>query len=144
MTTAPAKSCSWSASSIGLTFQMGCIGTSSSSTDTSDINLSFPLLLHVISSFCVYPAFDMVKDPYTSLDNLIGMGFERLLTSGLDSTALEGLPVIKELVEKVSSFSLRSYSTSIFLFLFFFSSFPLSASSFLFPLSSFNLISFNF
>lgn len=103
---------------------MGCIGTSSSSTDTSDINLSFPLLLHVISSFCVFPAFDMVKDPHTSLDNLIGMGFERLLTSGLDSTALEGLPVIKELVEKVSSFSLRSYSTSIFLFLFFFSSFP--------------------
>ncbi|XP_031567091.1 copper homeostasis protein cutC homolog [Actinia tenebrosa] len=42
-------------------------------------------------------AFDMVKDPKESLEDLIHIGFERVLTSGLDSTVLDGLPVIKEL-----------------------------------------------
>ncbi|KAG7462458.1 hypothetical protein MATL_G00185080 [Megalops atlanticus] len=45
-------------------------------------------------------AFDMVRDPATSLETLITLGFERVLTSGCDSSALEGLPVIKRLVEQ--------------------------------------------
>ncbi|XP_048406788.1 copper homeostasis protein cutC homolog isoform X2 [Stegostoma tigrinum] len=45
-------------------------------------------------------AFDMVRDPTTSLECLISLGFERVLTSGCDSTALEGLPTIKRLVEQ--------------------------------------------
>ncbi|XP_072335795.1 copper homeostasis protein cutC homolog isoform X3 [Scyliorhinus torazame] len=45
-------------------------------------------------------AFDMVHDPTTVLECLISMGFERVLTSGCDSTALEGLPIIKRLVEQ--------------------------------------------
>ena len=43
----------------------------------------------------------MVKDPYTSLEIVINLGFERILTSGQDSSALEGLPTIKYLIEKV-------------------------------------------
>ena len=43
-------------------------------------------------------AFDMVRDPFQALDTLVSMGFTRVLTSGLDSTALEGLPLIKRLV----------------------------------------------
>lgn len=43
----------------------------------------------------------MVKDPFTSLEILIKLGFERVLTSGQDSSVLEGLPTIKQLVEKV-------------------------------------------
>ena len=43
-------------------------------------------------------AFDMVRDPFQALDTLASMGFSRVLTSGLDSTALEGLPLIKQLV----------------------------------------------
>lgn len=45
-------------------------------------------------------AFDMLKDPFTSLEILIQLGFDRILTSGQDSSALEGLPTISHLVEK--------------------------------------------
>lgn len=44
-------------------------------------------------------AFDMVREPERSLHILIKMGVDRVLTSGLDSTALEGLPVIRNLVK---------------------------------------------
>ena len=50
-----------------------------------------------------FTAFDMVKDPFKSLDVIIQLGFERILTSGQDSSALEGLPTIKYLIEKVIS-----------------------------------------
>ena len=43
----------------------------------------------------------MVSDPHTALEDVIVIGFERLLTSGLESTALEGLEMLKVLVEKV-------------------------------------------
>nr|XP_055026725.1 copper homeostasis protein cutC homolog isoform X3 [Misgurnus anguillicaudatus] len=46
-------------------------------------------------------AFDMVHDPAVALEVLVSLGFERILTSGCDSSALEGLPVIKRLVEQV-------------------------------------------
>ena len=49
-----------------------------------------------------FTAFDMVKDPFKSLDIIIQLGFERILTSGQDSSALEGLPTIKYLIEKVN------------------------------------------
>lgn len=49
----------------------------------------------------MFTAFDMVKDPFTTLEIVIKLGFERILTSGQDSSALEGLPTIKQLVEKV-------------------------------------------
>ena len=39
-------------------------------------------------------AFDMTNDPYRALDDLIGLGIERVLTSGLESSALEGLDLI--------------------------------------------------
>ncbi|KAK9963927.1 hypothetical protein ABG768_005146 [Culter alburnus] len=45
-------------------------------------------------------AFDMVHDPVVALEALVSLGFERILTSGCDSSALEGLPVIKRLVEQ--------------------------------------------
>lgn len=45
-------------------------------------------------------AFDMVQDPEASLETLVSLGFHRLLTSGCDCSALEGLPVIKRLVKQ--------------------------------------------
>ncbi|NXG46458.1 CUTC protein, partial [Psilopogon haemacephalus] len=47
-------------------------------------------------------AFDMVHDPMVALETLISLGFERVLTSGCDSSALEGLSLIKRLAEQVS------------------------------------------
>lgn len=43
-------------------------------------------------------AFDMTADYKSSLGTLIRLGFERVLTSGQDISALDGLPVICELV----------------------------------------------
>ncbi|XP_035124648.1 copper homeostasis protein cutC homolog isoform X1 [Callithrix jacchus] len=45
-------------------------------------------------------AFDMVHDPMAALETLLTLGFERVLTSGCDSSALEGLPLIKRLIEQ--------------------------------------------
>ena len=51
----------------------------------------------------MFAAFDMAKDPFTTLEIVIKLGFERVLTSGQDSSALEGLPTINQLIEKVGS-----------------------------------------
>jgi copper homeostasis protein len=43
-------------------------------------------------------AFDVVADPFQALDQLIDMGFSRVLTSGQQKTALEGVNLIRELI----------------------------------------------
>lgn len=43
-------------------------------------------------------AYDMVRDPLQSLEVLVEMGVDRVLTSGHDGTALEGLPLLGKLV----------------------------------------------
>lgn len=43
----------------------------------------------------------MVHDPMVALETLASLGFERVLTSGCDSSALEGLPLIKRLIDQV-------------------------------------------
>ncbi len=45
-------------------------------------------------------AFDLVQDPYASLETLIDLGCERVLTSGCCATAMEGVECISELVAK--------------------------------------------
>ncbi|TWI85006.1 copper homeostasis protein [Lacibacter cauensis] len=43
-------------------------------------------------------AFDAVPDPFAALETLIACGCERILTSGLASSAPEGIPLLKQLV----------------------------------------------
>lgn len=45
-------------------------------------------------------AFDMTPDPFAALETLIGLGAERVLTSGQEASVLEGLPLIAELVSQ--------------------------------------------
>ena len=45
-------------------------------------------------------AFDAVPDPVAALEILIEAGFERVLTSGLAATALEGMATVKQLVKQ--------------------------------------------
>ena len=45
-------------------------------------------------------AFDMVKDPFKTLDILIELGVERILTSGQENKAIDGINLIKELVNR--------------------------------------------
>lgn len=42
-------------------------------------------------------AFDCCSNPYETMEALIDMGVDRVLTSGLKPTAVEGIPLIKEL-----------------------------------------------
>jgi len=43
-------------------------------------------------------AFDLLRKPYDALEQIIDMGFERILTSGLMPTAMEGKEHLKKLI----------------------------------------------
>ena len=45
-------------------------------------------------------AFDIVPDPFETMETLIAMGVDRVLTSGLQAKALEGTKLIKQLQER--------------------------------------------
>jgi copper homeostasis protein len=47
-------------------------------------------------------AFDMCADLYSSMEDIIELGFERILTSGGKSTAMEGASTIIRLLEKAA------------------------------------------
>ncbi|MEZ4735815.1 MAG: copper homeostasis protein CutC [Caldilineaceae bacterium] len=48
-------------------------------------------------------AFDMTVDPYQALADLIDLGVERVLTSGQESSALEGIDLITALVQQAGN-----------------------------------------
>lgn len=56
------------------------------------INLSYPM------KTTFHRAFDMVKDPISSLKDLISNGFDVLLTSGLQNKAEQGCEMIAKLI----------------------------------------------
>jgi copper homeostasis protein len=56
------------------------------------IDLARPL------SVSFHRAFDMARDPFRSLDDLIAMGVDRVLTSGQEASVIEGLDLIAALV----------------------------------------------
>ncbi|NMA83377.1 MAG: copper homeostasis protein CutC [Epulopiscium sp.] len=45
-------------------------------------------------------AFDVTRDPFEALEDIIDLGMERILTSGQESTALEGVDLLQALVER--------------------------------------------
>lgn len=52
--------------------------------------------------FTFHRAFDQVEDWKTAIDQLVKMGFKRILTSGSDRNVDQGLPKLKELVSYAS------------------------------------------
>jgi copper homeostasis protein len=51
-------------------------------------------------SVTFHRAFDMTRDPFAALEALIGLGIDRILTSGQEESALEGLDLLRELVSR--------------------------------------------
>jgi copper homeostasis protein len=51
-------------------------------------------------SVTFHRAFDMTRDPFAALETLIGLGVDRILTSGQEPSVLEGLPLIAELIRR--------------------------------------------
>jgi len=53
-----------------------------------------------VPSVTFHRAFDRCRDPFQALEDIIGLGCNRILTSGQAATALEGAGLIRELREK--------------------------------------------
>ena len=53
-------------------------------------------------SVTFHRAFDMTPDPFEALETLVGLGVDRVLTSGQEATVLEGLPLIAELIRRAA------------------------------------------
>ncbi|MFG2104182.1 copper homeostasis protein CutC [Micromonospora echinaurantiaca] len=51
-------------------------------------------------SITFHRAFDMVRDPFQALEQLVELGVHRVLTSGQEVSVLEGAPLIAELVRR--------------------------------------------
>ncbi|MGI4897015.1 MAG: copper homeostasis protein CutC [Janthinobacterium lividum] len=47
-------------------------------------------------------AFDRCKNPFQALEEIIEMGFERILTSGQENTAIKGASMIAKLIKKAN------------------------------------------
>ncbi len=47
-------------------------------------------------------AFDMCQDPFQALEDLIDLGIDRVLTSGQERTAIEGMDLIAKLVKQAA------------------------------------------
>ncbi len=47
-------------------------------------------------------AFDRCKNPFKALEDVIEMGFDRILTSGMENTAVKGASMIAKLVEQAN------------------------------------------
>ncbi|MBS7564859.1 copper homeostasis protein CutC [Mucilaginibacter sp. Bleaf8] len=47
-------------------------------------------------------AFDRCRNPFQALEDIIALGFERILSSGLEENALKGAPLIAKLVDQAA------------------------------------------
>lgn len=54
-------------------------------------------------SVTFHRAFDMTRDPFAALDSLIALGVDRVLTSGQERSAVEGLDLLAALVERAGN-----------------------------------------
>jgi len=70
------------------------------------------IIYSIFISHIIILAFDVTVDGARALEDLIEMGFDRILTSGMEPTALEGLPRLEELVKQVFLFQILCLAIS--------------------------------
>jgi copper homeostasis protein len=89
---------------IGLAKQLGADGVVIGIlTSDGDIDIGRTRTLIELArplSVTFHRAFDMARDPYRALEDLIGLGVDRILTSGQEPSVLEGLDLIADLVQR--------------------------------------------
>lgn len=81
----------------------GCDGVVIGALD-ADGNVDMPRCHGLIAAagqlgVTFHRAFDVTRDPLTALEDLVALGCERVLTSGAQPSAIEGAPLIRQLVE---------------------------------------------
>lgn len=54
-------------------------------------------------SVTFHRAFDVCRDPFTALEQIIDAGCSRILTSGQQASAVKGIPMIAQLVKKAAN-----------------------------------------
>lgn len=72
-------------------------------TETGGIDLDRCRLLRAAigdRTAVFHRAFDLVPDPLDALERLIDLGFDRVMTSGREESAYNGIPLIRELIER--------------------------------------------
>lgn len=72
---------------------------------TKEGDIDVPLMRRLIEtaaplSVTCHRAFDVCRDPFQAMEELIDLGCDRILTSGQQSDAVKGIPMIKQLVER--------------------------------------------
>ncbi len=74
---------------------------------TADGDVDLPFMQRLMAeaeglSVTFHRAFDMCRDPRRALEEIIGLGIDRILTSGQQATAEAGIPLLKELVAQAA------------------------------------------
>lgn len=72
---------------------------------TKDGDLDIPTLSLLVEaakpmSMTFHKAIDEMKDPVSVIPTLIDLGFDRILTSGKETTAVEGTDLLNKMIEK--------------------------------------------
>ena len=68
------------------------------SVDTERVALLVEMARPMSVTF--HRAFDMARDPFEAMEDIIELGIDRILTSGQENSVLEGLDLITDLVRK--------------------------------------------
>lgn len=74
---------------------------------TKEGDIDVPLMHRLIEaakplSVTCHRAFDVCRDPFVALEQLIALGCDRILTSGQQENAVKGIPLIAELVKRAA------------------------------------------
>jgi copper homeostasis protein len=83
--------------------EMGCdgvvVGALNKMYDLAHEVLATMVALARPMQITFHRAFDLVKDPQKTLETLVDLGFDRILSSGQNNTALEGLPLLQKILQ---------------------------------------------
>ena len=74
---------------------------------TKEGDVDVPLMSRLIAtskplSVTCHRAFDVCREPFVALEQLIALGCDRILTSGQQPDAVRGIPLIRELVKRAN------------------------------------------